>query len=316
MNSYKLKAFLLGLILIVIVLSTCYGYEKFTSVAKDKKIEISVILLLKNNEFYVKKLDDLFDPFEKDSKFNFTYYIYENNSTDKTKEALIKFIKNRKGRVIVENVPKPKHYDSIISKDRGIFMGKLRNKLKRLHGNLSSDYTLLIDSDVIFTKDGFDKMFNALNKKDVMVTPYSICWKTYQKTREIHYYDTLAKITKDNISYKDNVNTCMFHDCNRCINFRKARGVKLADKYLIKENVVNVKCAFAGFCLIKTDVYNKVNWDGTICEHHSFCDKVRKFGNILILKSVKTVTLDNIRSQADYTEVKNLLGMLNKYYIG
>ena len=159
-------------------------------------------------------------------------------------------------------------------------------------------------------------MFNALNKKDVMVTPYSICWKTYQKTREIHYYDTLAKITKDNISYKDNYNTCMFHDCNRCINFRKARGVKLADKYLIKENVVNVKCAFAGFCLIKTDVYNKVNWNGTICEHHSFCDKVRKFGNILILKSVKTVTLDNIRSQADYTEVKNLLGMLNKYYIG
>ena len=57
-------------------------------------------------------------------------------------------------------------------------MGKLRNKLKRLHGNLSSDYTLLIDSDVIFTKEGFDKMFNSLNKKDVMVTPYSICWKT------------------------------------------------------------------------------------------------------------------------------------------
>ena len=80
-------------------------------------------------------------------------------------------------------------------------MGKLRNKLKRLHGNLSSDYTLLIDSDVIFTKDGFDKMFNALNKKDVMVTPYSICWKTYQKTREIHYYDTLAKITKENITF-------------------------------------------------------------------------------------------------------------------
>ena len=316
MNSYKLKTFLLGVLLIVIVLSTRYGYEKFTSVSKEKKIEISIILLLKNNEFYVKKLNDLFEPLEKDQKFNFTYYIYENNSTDKTKEALVEFIKNRKGRVIVENVPKPKHYDSIISKDRGIFMSKLRNKLKQLHGELTSDYTLLIDSDVIFTKQGFDKMFMAISNKDVMVTPYSICWKTYKKTKEIHYYDTLAKITKDNISYKDNYNTCMFHDCQRCINFRKIRGAKINDKYLIKENVVNVKCAFAGFCLIRTDVYNKVKWNGTICEHHSFCDKVRKFGNILILKSVKTVTLDNIRSQEEFTDVKNLLGMLDNYYMG
>lgn len=316
MNSYKLKTVLLGVILIIIVLSTCYGYEKFTAVSKVNKIEISIILLLKNNEFYVNKLNDIFEPFEKDSKFNFTYYIYENNSTDKTKEELIKFIKNRKGRVIVENVPQPKHYDSIISKDRGIFMSKLRNKLKKLHGKLSSDYTLLIDSDVIFTKQGFDKMFSTISNKDVMITPYSICWKTYNKTRQIHYYDTFAKITKDNISYKNNGNTCMFHDCQRCMNVRNAYGIDIDDKYLIKENVINVKCAFAGFCLIKTDVYNKVNWNGTICEHHSFCDQVRKFGNILLLKSVKTVTLDNIRSHTEYMDVKNLLGLLNKYYIG
>jgi len=195
-------------------------------------------------------------------------------------------------------------------------MGKLRNKLKRLHGKLDSDYTLLIDSDVIFTKMGFDKMMESISSKDVMITPYSICWRTYKNSKEIHYYDTLAKITKDNISYKDNMNTCMFHDCKRCINFRKINKVKIDDKYLIRENVINVKCAFAGFCLIKTDVYNKVKWNGTICEHHSFCDKVRKFGNILLLKSVKTVTLDNIRSQEEFKDVTSILSILDKYYIG
>ena len=40
-------------------MSTVHGYEKFTSVTGLKKIDVSVILLLKNNEFYVKKLDEL-----------------------------------------------------------------------------------------------------------------------------------------------------------------------------------------------------------------------------------------------------------------
>jgi glycosyltransferase involved in cell wall biosynthesis len=314
MDSFKIKTYILAIILILLVMSTVHGYEKFTSVTGLKKIDVSVILLLKNNEFYVKKLDELFTPLENDTKFNFTYFIYENNSTDKTKEELVKFIKNRKGRVIVENLPKPKHFDSVISKDRGIFMGKLRNKLKKLHGDLTSDFTLLIDSDVIFTKQGFDKMFNAINDKDVMITPYSICWKSYKRSKQIHYYDALAKITKDNISYKENANTCMFHDCKQCINYRRGKGIKLDNKYLIKENVAKVNCAFAGFCLIKTDIYNKVKWSGTICEHHSFCERVRKFGNILLLKNVKTVTLDNIRSQQEFMDVKNVLGMFNKYY--
>ena len=38
-----------------------------------------------------------------------------------------------------------------------------------------------------------------------------------------------------------------------------------------------VDSAFGGFCLIKTDVYNKVKWDETICEHHSFCENVKQF---------------------------------------
>ena len=293
----------------------CQNFESFTSIGK-KRVEVSVILLLKNNEFYVKKLNELFDPFEKDSKFKFTYYIYENNSTDKTKESLVEFIKGREGRVILENMNNPEHFGSVISKERGEFMSKIRNKLKGLHGTLTSDYTLLIDSDVIFTKEGFDEMLSQIDEENVMVTPFSVCWKTYQNRKTLHYYDTLAKITDDNISYKENMNTCMFHDCEHCLRHRKNHNINIDNKHLLKDNVIKVKCAFAGFCLIKTDIYNKVNWDETICEHHSFCEKVREFGNILLLKNVKTVTLDHIEKENEFESVQNFLSLLNKYYIG
>jgi len=29
-------------------------------------------------------------------------------------------------------------------------------------------------------------------------------------------------------------------------------------------------------------VYNKVKYGNSICEHHSFCDEVRKYGKIVI----------------------------------
>ena len=49
-----------------------------------------------------------------------------------------------------------------------------------------------------------------------------------------------------------------------------------------------VKSAIGGFCLINTNIYNNVNWDSTICEHHSFCEKVRTYGDIVVANNIKT----------------------------
>ena len=175
MNKKVLLILFFVFILINIINSSTI--EKFIS--SNKKIKISVVLMLKNNEFYTKKLDELFSELEKDNRYEFEYFIYENNSTDKTKKNIVKFLANRRGRLILENIKKPKGFGSIISKERGIFMAKLRNKLKYHHESLDSDYTLLLDSDVIFNKKMFDKLFSHISEKDVMITPYTVCLKAY-----------------------------------------------------------------------------------------------------------------------------------------
>lgn len=282
--------------------------EKFIS---SKKKKISVVLMLKNNEFYTKKLDELFSELEKDNSYEFEYFIYENNSSDKTKKNIVKFLNNRKGRLILENMKKPKGFGSIISKERGIFMAKLRNKLKYHHENLDSDYTLLLDSDIVFNKKMLDKMFNHISEKNVMITPYTVCLKAFLNYPTPHYYDTLALISKNGLSFKDTINTCLFPECSRCIIHRNNYKVNIDKKDMINDNVSEVQCAFAGFVLMKTDIYNKVKWSGTICEHHSFCDEVRKFGNILLIKDVKPVVM-NKSNEAEYKLSKEIINKLNK----
>lgn len=308
-NKYILK--IICVLVFILTFQKFYPKIKESFSSEKNKIKISVVLMLKNNEFYVKKLDELFSPLENDDKYDFTYFIYENNSTDFTKENVINFLKNRKGKVILENVKKPGHFGNIISKDRGIFMANLRNKLKFLHEELDSDYTLLLDSDVIFNKNIFDNMMSHFNDENVMITPYSISWRTFTSGGGLHYYDTLALITNEGVSYKHTRNTCLFPNCRECENTRKKYGIKINSKYMIKNSVTKVKSAFAGFCLIKTDVYNKVNWEGTICEHHSFCEKVRKYGNILLLRDVKTTTLYKLEKNREFSMAMRLIDKLN-----
>jgi len=188
-------------------------------------------------------------------------------------------------------------------------MCMLRNNLKQHHKILYSDYVLLLDSDVVFTENTIYQMLNIINKDNiVMVTPYCICWKNYVNNKDYHYYDSLAVITKDNITYKDNLNTCLFNTCKRCIHYRKINNIKINNKFLIDNKVNNVKSAFGGFALIKTVIYNDVKWDNTVCEHHYFCEQINKYGNIVIAANIKTVTTINpYNKNDDYNKIYNHL---------
>lgn len=117
-------------------------------------ILISVVLIIKNGEKYIRFLDDYFGRVEHKyaGKFQFEYFIYENNSKDNTKGAIQEFYKSRSGNYFLENLYHSKSLSGI-SAERGIYMTFLRNKLKTYHGTLNSDYTLLIDCDVIMRDD-------------------------------------------------------------------------------------------------------------------------------------------------------------------
>ena len=127
-------------------------------------LKISVVLIIKNGEEYINYLDYQFEKVESFylGKYTFEYFIYENNSTDNTKESIRKFFFNkyRKGNFLMEDINNNKNFSNEKSKNRGEYMAFLRNKLKDFHGSLISDYTLLLDCDVIFSCDIIEKMVN------------------------------------------------------------------------------------------------------------------------------------------------------------
>jgi len=347
-------------------------------------ITITVVFIIKNGENYINYLDQHFEEIEKknQTKYCFEYFIYENNSKDNTKTAIEHFYKrtNRKGKYLLEDIDNNKDLGGIL-KERGEYMSFLRNKLKTFHGFLLSDYTLLLDADVVFSNDTITNMINTFdtfsyvigasetNSKTVEMpttcidadpTPlneqaddwgdrFGISWndeKTNITVKRIdiddgiwgqpltihvrpyqtfvalcvfdvcyecsefenntismsHYYDSLAFISNKNVSYDNISNTCLFDVCLRCKKERIDKNKRIEDDLLIsKNNIFNVNAAFGGFFLIKTIVYNQVDWDTTICEHHSFCKKIREYGDILLEPRINVITCP---SNSNYLEIQ------------
>jgi len=225
--------------------------------------------------------------------------MYENDSYDKTKKEIKQFYENRSGKYLCESVPNSKMMSGI-SMDRGLTMAKFRNKLKKYHGRLRSDFVLLLNCDTVFLPSSIMEMINNIltSRETAMVTGYPMCFGSYiQENETNHYYDSLALITENNISYIENGNSCIFSKCARCKIHRSANGINIEDSSLLNpKNIINVKSAFGGLALIKTNIYNIVEWGESICEHHSFCKNIHKFGNVVINPSIKFFTTKKIYS--------------------
>jgi hypothetical protein len=280
-------------------------------------IKISVILAIRDGEKYIEFLNNVFNKIEglnqtqtqnqTQTKYEYEYFIYENNSTDNTKEQIKEFYnkKERNGKYLLESIDN-NTVKTGINFERGAHMANLRNKLKDFHGQLVSDYVLLLDCDAIFTANTIEQLINTMNDKIVMTTPFCISWKPFLYNNCVHYYDTFAVITKEGLSYKNNYNTCLFKSCKGCIEFRKRANIKMDEQNLFTcDKLIEVKSAFGSISLIKTDVYNNVKWEPTICEHHSFCEQVNKYGSIVINPQIKTFTTEP--TLTDYNEIEKEL---------
>jgi hypothetical protein len=283
--------------------------EKVLNKQETKKLKISVIICAYNSESYIKYIDKLFNRVEKlYSNYEFEYFFYENDSKDNTKRNILNFFNNnRKGNHWMEN-SNSSRFVGDISKSRGNYMKIIRNKLKQKHGILNSDYTMLLDCDVVFQPYIIKKFIDSFVNDIVMVTPFCICYENYNETKgaNLHYYDSLALISNDDISYKENDNTCLFKNCRRCRNHLKSHHIFIREKYLFNstDTIIPVKSAFGSCAMIKTKVYNKVSWGNSICEHHSFCNKIRNFGKIIINQKLKMFNVNRIDNNYDGAESK------------
>jgi hypothetical protein len=330
-------------------------------------LTISVVFIIKDGAPYISYLDNYFTTVERlyKHKYNFEYFVYENDSNDDTVRKLVAFFKNRKGRYWSESIKHNADFKGI-KHERCQYMSALRNSLKRRHGQLLSDYTLLIDCDVIFQIDIIDNLIEAFSSYNfyvgpseenivtvdlptegidceciptnrqqpawtdtfkthisgnklkveridskcgwgqplefkitppnvVAVTSFDYCYKRLRENHNNHYYDTLAFIPNNNIDYSNNGNSCMFENCERCQEYRTRTNIKFDNSNLLSEKkVTTVNSAFGGCFMLKTNIYNKVDWgdesDSGVCEHHTFCKKIRQFGYILFVPNLKVIT--------------------------
>jgi len=230
-------------------------------------MKISICLVVRNGEKYMIYLDKLCKEIETQYKeLDFEYFIYENNSTDNTKDLIENFAKNHNCKYLLEDIPNSNMQEGI-KQERGQHMTTIRNKLKDFHRDLNSDYTLLLDCDVVFLPSTIEQLIQSFDVTTGIVSTFCMCWTFYsENNKSIHYYDSLAVISTDNISYKDTNNTCLFKTCEGCINNRNNQNIHLDESYLFDNNkIIRVKSAFGSMSMIKTEIYNQVRWDNSIC---------------------------------------------------
>tara|TARA_A100001015_G_scaffold294076_1_gene371430 strand:+ start:2644 stop:6348 length:3705 start_codon:yes stop_codon:yes gene_type:complete len=263
------------------------------------KIKLSIVILVKNNEKWLEHLNTYFYKTEKlyNDLLEFEYFIYENNSTDKTKIIVHKFMKNRKGKFICENISTTYKWTEGIDINRGLHMNYIRNRAKNRFGKINSDYILLLDSDTILERDTIFRMVYYIHQDETIgaITPFVKC---KHGKLPLHYYDSLAVVTNSNINYIKNDNTCMFKHCERCTSHRKIKNINLSkeDLFSITSEEISVKSAFGSCCLIKSYIYNKCEYDeklfvesNNVCEHISFNKQILKYGRIIIKPDIRIV---------------------------
>lgn len=243
-------------------------------------MKISVLSLFRDSEKTLKGTLDRLDAVAAATDAEFSFFFYENDSVDNTKEILEDW---GKATVISETLNAPR-FTSVSTDDRFRLMGYYRNQL--LKCNIESDYSLLLDSDVIFDKDLVNQYLNICRDEVPMWTPNTVVETIPCKMggEGPVYYDSLALRDMDGNSGMTWASNPFYRSIDRSL---WDRGYP-----------VQVKSAFGGAAFIRTEVLKKVNWSiGPFCEHWGFCAQVNEFGPIFVVPSIKcnvVCSIDNI----------------------
>ena len=131
--------------------------------------------------------------------FSFEYFFYENDSVDNTVDLVNDWIGLKNGRFLSEKLDKPKFSQST-AVQRQIDMTHYRNRMLDNAKPLKSDYTLILDSDVIFPPDLINKYLDRFDEDVAMITPnvlQNIKCQMFDEQKD-SYYDSFALVDNYN----------------------------------------------------------------------------------------------------------------------
>lgn len=281
---------------------------------------ISIMGLFKDNVDYLEWLFPRLESMEAMYDVRFRYYFYTNNNTDDTAAKLEGFVRARgadAGRVMSEMLAAPTYTPTEFKYARVKFLADLRSKhlrSMREAGELTSDWTIIMDSQVYFEPDILIRLMSTepRSKEDSPIAMLTCNTKEIRRNPEFnpshpdpryrqpfishnHYYDSYALVELDGRMFYP---VCRFPECTTCVTRCQQNGIA---KYT--DDLVNVRSAFAGFVMMPTRYLQPdyVEWKTTemrwgelaLCEHIYFCDMVRIASGgerIVIVRGVDDVT--------------------------
>ena len=223
-----------------------------------------------------------------------------------SEELLTDFMKDKKGKLFSGKLDWGADERSGTNVKRGAYMARLRNELKNKHGKLTSNYTVVIDTDVYFDHTIIDKLIDRLVPGVVMSTSYGKAWDIMLSHSSDHYYDTFAYVTDEGLGFKETGNKCLFHGCELCKKYLEQRGL-MKSRYPPDVDVIKVKSAFGGLVVLPTKIYNATNWTPTPCEHHGWCEQLRKNGDIIVSRDIETIIA---KPRHDLLDRSNIISLL------
>jgi hypothetical protein len=241
------------------------------------RIKISVFSLFRDSGSQIHECLESLDEVSSNTDAEFEYFFYENDSKDATPKILRNWIEGKKGKLLSETANE-ESYGSTLEPNRMIKMARIRNKMASLGKPVDSDYSVIIDSDLSFSKNIINEFLEYKDLDFSMLTPnirQTVPCKMGGES-ETSYYDSLSLFDIENnhcMTWSDNP----FYEESDRINFKSGKPIL-------------VNRSFGGFVFIKSCYFNKVRWhsDGDL-EHWSFCDQLNQYGKIFFLPKIKPI---------------------------
>lgn len=246
-------------------------------------MRVAVFSLWRNSEVYIQRSLRQFESLEADTSVDWSFFFYENDSTDKTRSILQDWIKDR-GKILCEDLG-TKHYGSVMDPNRMKLLASYRNKCKSLvSAEEDFDYALVVDSDVFFDHVNFEHALRFLkdNEDYVMAT---------SNVRQ-NLPDVVFGVEKD--SYYD-VGCLRDKYGNDTLYCSGCPFKRIEDRMLWRLNQpVEINSGFGGFAMMRWGAFSKVRWSADLnIEHVNFCYDIKKYGKICSLPYSKVyVDLD------------------------
>lgn len=258
------KNYILTFIIIIVFsfILIVMGKNRIAEEYKNKKYKYNVIFAgtCRNVESYIKKILEYVDKCGK--KFNsYCLIVYENDSSDKTREILEKNKKSNYYYIFEDNIKEARRTVRL-ERGRNLIMNKVRE--------LNKDYLIMLDLDNVNKRGTFVKTIDScFHNED---------WDVICANQKRRYYDTYA------LRYKD-----LTYDCGekRPVDGKKCGEIEI--KFPRNERI-DVDSAFGGIAIYKlSSIPNHCKYNGKYddgdekCEHVDFNKCIKDSGKKIVI---------------------------------